>query len=336
MKTQIKIFCSLLTVVLLLTVFCSFSQITYTYRLSGDFHSQPASDNDLIQIPNNSGDTGTFVQRSVPGSTCGQQGTASGYFFNDDAGLQFNNPEGFIDQTYSIAFNFQIDEFIAPPDWVRLMSFTHTDDVGIYIKLTNPPTNGTLEFWPNGTVGTWDFFTTVDFYQMILVRSNDGVIKVYVNGSEYGTYDDSGTQQYVPQPPGNYIIWFRDDPSVLANEASPGFVQNIIIANYAWSAAQVSQIWESFCSSLLPVKEGIKESVRIYPSPVTDRLFIEIKGQPGQISAEVFDFTGKCLISEENIRGTKQVFDVSYFNPGMYFVRIVYDDKSRVYRFIKK
>jgi hypothetical protein len=28
--------------------------------------------------------------------------------------LQFNSPEGFIDQSYSLALNFQFDEFISP------------------------------------------------------------------------------------------------------------------------------------------------------------------------------------------------------------------------------
>lgn len=100
----------------------------------------------MIQIPNNSGLTGEFVTRIVPSSTCGEGGDAAGYFFEDDAGLQFDNPPGFIDQSYSLAFNFQIDEFITPPPWVRILSFTHVDDIGVYIYLTNPPTNGTLQF----------------------------------------------------------------------------------------------------------------------------------------------------------------------------------------------
>ena len=336
MKTKIPGRIFILLLISITSGFWSFSQLTYTYQLSGDFHSQPPSVYDLIQIPNNSGDTGTFLTRTVPATTCGQQGTAHGYFFNDDAGLQFNNPTSFIDKSYSIAFNFQIDEFTSPPDWVRLMSFTHTDDVGIYIELTNPPTNGTLEFWPNGTVGTWDFFTTTDFYQLILVRDNGGIIKIYVNGNEFGTYDDSQTQQYVPQPPNNYIIWFRDDPSVLANEASPGFVQNIIIANYAWTPAIVSEIWQRFCSTLLSVKANTKKEVRIYPNPANDQLFLEMDDNINTCTVSIIDITGQQLISIESTRTSRQVFDISKFSPGIYFARVISNDKCRVYRFIKK
>jgi hypothetical protein len=322
--------------ILLVLALSLYSQTTYTYRLSGNFHSDPVSANDLIVIPNNSGDTGSFVQRSVPASTCGQQGTAQGYFYADDAGLQFNNPTGFIDKSYSIAFNFQVDEFISPPQWVRILSFTHTDDVGIYIKLTNPPYNGTLEFWPNGTVGTADFFTTVNFYQMILVRNDTGVIKIYVNGSEFGSYDDSETQQYVPQAPNHYIIWFRDDPSVLAGEASPGFVQNIIIANYAWTPVKVAEIWERFCSSLLGTGENSGRDARVYPNPATDHLYI-VPGDNEEVRClSVFDITGQELISSENPARSLQVFDIGHFCPGMYFVRMTASEKTRVFRFIKK
>jgi hypothetical protein len=328
---------SFLLILFLVYGILTFAQIaTYTYQLSGDFHSQPYSVNDLVQIPNNSGDTGTFLQRPVPASTCGQQGNASGYFFNDDAGLQFNNPSGFIGNTYSIAFNFQIDELISPPAWVRILSFTHTDDHGIYIKLTNPPTNGTLEFWPNGTVGPNNFFTTVDFYQLILVRDDAGLIKIYVNGTEFDTYDDSQTQDYVPKSPGNYIIWFRDDPSVLANEASPGFVQNIIIANYAWTPTKVVEIWERFCSSLLGVSENTVKEGNIYPNPANNSLYLEMGEKNNGYTASIIDITGQELLLMENTKTPIQVFDISHFNPGIYFLKVVSEDKSRVYRFIKK
>jgi hypothetical protein len=321
---------------LLVPGFLAFPQVTYTYQLSGDFHSQPSSAYDLVQIPNNSGDTGMFLQRPVPASTCGQQGIAKGYFFNDDAGLQFNNPTGFIDKSYSIAFNFQIDEFISPPQWVRIMSFTHNDDHGIYIKLTGAPNTGTLEFWPNGTVGTDDFFTTVDYYQMILVRDEAGLIRIYVNGTEFGSYDDSQTQEYIPQPDKNYIIWFRDDPSVLANEASPGFIQNIIITNTIWTPTKVQEIWNLFCSSLLVVSENAIKDTRLYPNPAGNQLYLEMAGKNRPYTVSIIDITGQQVLWTDNGWVPLQVFDISLFKPGIYFLRIISDDGSHVYRFVKK
>jgi hypothetical protein len=311
------------------------AQVQYTYPLSENFHGMPATAPDLIAIPNNMGFAGAFVQRSVPATTCGTTGIAHGYFFEDDAGLQFNNPAGFIGQSYSIAFNFQIDQFITPPQWVRLLSFTHTDDVGVYIRLTDPPNHGTLEFWPFGMVGTDDFFTTVDFYQMILVRNAAGLIKVYVNGQEFAEYDDSGSQAYVPQAPGNFIIWFRDDPSVLANEASPGFVADIVIGDTPWTPAEVQQKWLFFCSQLLDVAEIPVAGTRVYPNPASRLLTVELPAPVTSGELAVIGVTGEKMITRA-FSGKAGRVDISKLAPGLYFLELKTAGEKEYFRFIKE
>ncbi|MCD4747007.1 MAG: T9SS type A sorting domain-containing protein [Bacteroidales bacterium] len=263
--------------------------------------------------------TGEFVIRDVPSSTCGQGGLADGYYFEDDAGLQFDNHPGFIDQSYSLAFNFQVDEFISPPPWVRILSFTHVDDIGVYIKLTNPPTNGTLEFWPYGTVGELDFFTTVDFYQMILVRNNEGLIKIYINGEEFAEYDDSNSLKFVPGDPDNYIVFFKDHPSVLAGEASPGFVSDIIITNYAWTPDSVLQVWENFCSSLLQIDNISENKFSIFPNPAQDVLYVSFEKANLKPEIQFYDIMGK-RIDKVKISENRKYIDISSLNKGMYFL----------------
>ena len=318
---------------MLFTVF-SYGQTTYKYSLITNFSSQPSGGPDLIQIPNNEGLTGDFVVRPVPVSTCGQGGDAAGYFFEDDAGLQFNNPSGFINQSYSLAFNFQIEEFETPPPWVRILSFTHTDDVGVYIYLTNAPTNGTLQFWPYGNVGEDNYFTTVDFYQMILVRNDAGLIKIYVNGQEFAEYDDSQSQKFVPGDPNNHIVFFRDHPSVLANEASPGFVSDIIIGNYAWSTNDVLNIWNEFCSSLLGVEDVYAIKANIYPNPVHNLLNITLEDANGNADVEIFDFAGR-KINAFNIQGKQNTIDVSYLRKGVYMIKLIQDKSYASFKFYK-
>jgi hypothetical protein len=335
MKTHVLQFSGWLFILLLFHVSMVSGQVMYQYPLSSDFKGQPAGAPDLIQIPNNSSQTGHFTDRAIPASTCGTAGTAHGYFFEDDAGLQFNNPSGFINQSYSIAFNFQVDEFTAPPDWVRIMSFTHTDDVGIYIELTDPPYHGTLEFWPNGTVGTYNFFTTTDFYQLILVRDDAGLIKIYVNGETFADYDDSQTQSYVPQPPNNYIIWFRDDPSVLAGEASPGFVSDIRIANYAWTTQKVQQVWAQFCSSLMNIQEYPGNDFRIHPNPVADKLAVEIPGDMEPCSVSICNMTGQMILTREDCKN-ETTLDVRHLDPGIYILQVKNSNYIRKFRLIKQ
>jgi hypothetical protein len=317
-----------------LLAFTGRSQVTYQYLLKQDFQGVQSAAPDLEQVPNNQSETGEFVIRPVPASTCGEQGNAPGYCFADDAGLMFHNPAGFIGQEYTIAFNFQFDEFISPPGWVRVMSFTHYDDVGIYIKLTGAPTTGTLEFWPYGQVGTADFFTTVDFYQMILVRNAAGMITVYVNGSEFAQYDDSGTQAYVPQDPDNFVIWFRDDPSVLAGEASPGFVSDIRIGNFSWTSDQVQGAWAAFCSSLLAVG-SVPDSpeARIFPNPAGNMITLDLPEYAETLEATIYDITGRIL-QWQTFAGHLTA-DVSTLSPGVYIVRVKGKDIQRSYSFVK-
>ena len=311
------------------------SQVTYTYPLSQSFSGSGAGAPDLIQIPNNSGLTGEFVIRPVPTSTCPQGGNAKGYFFEDDAGLQFNSPTGFIDNQYSLSMIFQFDEFISPPPWVRVLSFTHEDDHGIYIYLTNPPTNGTLEFWPHGTVGTYDFFNTVDFYQLILVRQTDNLVKIYINGNEFDTYDDGTTMEYLPQPPDNYLIFFRDHPSVMADEASPGFVSNIELTNIAWTSQQVATKWSEFCTSLLYVPEPEAESFIVYPNPAENFLYINLPEAHDRTHLKVFDVSGRLLIDKVTLEKSP-VMDVSQLDAGLYFLVIEQTHDLQTVRFSKQ
>jgi len=80
-----------------------------------------------------------------------------------------------------------------------------------------------------------------------------------------------------PGDPDNFIVFFRDDPSVLANEASPGFVSSIIIRNLDWTPQEVQGVWENFCSSLLSVPENLEEHFSIYPNPaLQDKVNINV------------------------------------------------------------
>ncbi|MCD4729449.1 MAG: T9SS type A sorting domain-containing protein [Bacteroidales bacterium] len=217
---------------------------------------------------------------------------------------------------------------------VRIVSFTHVDDIGVYIYLTNPPTNGTLEFWPYGTVGEDDFFTTVDFYQLILVRNDDGLIKIYINGEEFAEYDDSVTQKFIPGEPDNFIVFFRDHPSVLANEASPGFVSDIIIGNEAWTPEEVVEVWEDFCGSLLEINEITETRTLIFPNPAQDVFYVSLENTRVKADVQIFDLTGR-MFAELRIQENVNSINISFLKKGMYLIKIIQDSNVEIYK-IKK
>jgi hypothetical protein len=312
------------------------AQTIYLYPLKADFLSIQTGGPELVVIPNNDGLTGEFINREVPEETCGTAGLAGGYFFEDDAGLQFNNPEGFIEQSYSLAFNFQIDEFITPPQWVRLLSFTHIDDVGVYIKLTGAPDSGTLEFWPYGTVGETNFFSPNDFYQLILVRNNDGTIKIYVNGQEFAEYDDSQTMKYLPQEPDDFIVFFRDHPSVLADEASPGFVSALRITNLAWTPSEVQAIWEEFCSSLLSNDDlKAEQPPVIFPNPVKGIIRLENLRQHDFSEYAISDLTGRIWLKGDILENVLTI-DASTLSHGLYMLTLISGEKRSTIKMVKR
>jgi hypothetical protein len=330
MKTRVL----LILAAFLMSVGSVFSQTEYFYQLNSSFHANQSGAPDLVQIPNDQGVSGSFVIRTIPSTTCGATGNAPGYFFADDSGLQFNDPVGFIDQAYSLALNFQMDEFISPPAWVRLLSFTHIDDVGLYIQLTDPPNHGTLEFWPYGTVGQQNFFSPLDFYQMILIRNSAGLITVYINGQQFAQYDDGTSQAYVPKDPSNFIVFFRDHPSVLAGEASPGFVSSIRITNDVWTETKVQELWTSFCSSLMGVEKQKPHEISLFPNPTEDLLNIN-RNNPEKISFSVYDLTGRKELSG-NLSAMRTGIDLHFLVPGIYWVCLYEPQGPSYFKVIKR
>jgi hypothetical protein len=73
-----------------------------------------------------------------------------------------------------------------------------------------------------------------------------------------------------------------------------------------------------FCSAL-SVKDIPEDQFVLYPNPVTDRLHL-ISDDERMLLADVFDITGRKIISNISIRGNTQI-DVSFLKAGLYLVR---------------
>lgn len=223
-------------------------QISLTYPLTSNLEESQGEHQDLKPLFNGDDESGYFDAFTVPTTTCPSNFDVNGYHFYDNAGLRFEN-DGFITCEYTVKFTFHIKEFSGPQGWVRVLSFDPDDDTGIYIKLTNQPTSGSLEFYPNGIVGDVDFFNGIDLYQLVITRTCAGLVDIYVNGEYFASYDDSSSPIYLVQPSYDVIDFFQDDTQV-ANEASPGWVKNIVISDFASDLAFVEEEWDEFCEVL--------------------------------------------------------------------------------------
>jgi len=92
-------------------------------------------------------------------------------------------------------------------------------------------------------------------------------------------------------------------------------------------------------SNIILLKVSGNSSLSVYPNPTTKTLNVHISGIDDQtnVSASIFDATGKYVLG----MNTKQVnatfrFDVERLPAGVYVLRIMWNNETSVWRFIKE
>lgn len=261
------------------------AQTVYSYPLNGTLNEATGSSSPLGTWPNAAGQTGTFTSTALPATTCGGIGQFSGYDYANNAGLRFDNPPGFITCAYTIQFTWKYDNPGGFQEWIRILSFAYTDDSGLEIWTEPPSINGTIYYWHLTPIPPIPFFPSclpdyeplspagyfneADYYQMTITRSCTDFLSVYANGVYLGGFMDSD-QRYVPDPTSQQIVFFRDTVDVSGcyfntwpDEASSGFISNLVIADYAFSASDIATDFGTFCPSLLPIYWQYIEASRV-------------------------------------------------------------------------
>ena len=126
----------------------------------------------------------------------------------------------------------------------------------------------------------------------------------YTNGTAYviGT-DQETTFEF-------YVVAFNDE-----TESEPSEVYTVVVEDDAI--------------------EEMNASFNVYPNPVNDRLYIEAETEIEEVV--IYDIYGRV----QNLRNSetqklRNSIDVSEFNSGVYFVKVVTENGEAVQRFIKK
>lgn len=115
--------------------------------------------------------------------------------------------------------------------------------------------------------------------------------------------------QILPETPGENLVWdlTQIDKGIIA-----------VIANTALSKIDIP-------------------GVNLYPQPVTDVCFIDFESFGEVLRIELFDKTGKILLSEKPTSTTKHRFEIGNLESGLYFVRLIGNKNTCVVRkMIKK
>ena len=254
------------------------AQTSYRYSLKDNFQEDSLATDSLTLWPNALGQTGQFVTRQLPTTTC-PNGAFEGYAYEDNAGLRFEVPANFINCEYSIQFTWNYDNPGAAKEWIKILSFVHTDDSGINIWTQPSSTLGGLYYWhltpwwflpsfcppEHGALSPVNTFNDTDYYQITFTRTCNNQFTAYLNGSYIGHYLDTD-QHYFPST--GQIVFFRDTadtscyPTPFPGEASSGFISDLVIANYVFSAAQIAADYQGFCppAAVLPLAWSYMEA----------------------------------------------------------------------------
>jgi hypothetical protein len=77
------------------------------------------------------------------------------------------------------------------------------------------------------------------------------------------------------------------------------------------------------------------EGVRVFPNPVNDFLYIELPQDYARAQIQVYDASGKVVLSE-NIQTGLATIETAGLSEGMYVVEVTVNDKSNTYKLVKK
>ena len=130
----------------------------------------------------------------------------------------------------------------------------------------------------------------------------------------------------------NELSYHSEDPQLI-EEVRSGTSIAEVVAVYENNKTSVSVakvlngIWEN-------VKENLAtDNIKVYPNPVSDRLYIETETQA--LTIEIYDVYGRRQVTETPSHQGNVVIDVENLKSGIYFVKINTEKGNMVKRIIK-
>jgi hypothetical protein len=155
----------------------------------------------------------------------------------------------------------------------------------------------------------------VDRYYIYRGISPDSLNLLDSVSGNFTSYADSAS----PQGPLYYAIEIiREDGCNLASrELVDRSVSNIVF------------------NGVVGLKENLESVVNLYPNPARELLYIEFMNAPATSGAElmIFDNQGKKIIAE-SLTTSKSTIDIRALNPGLYFIRLTYNNTTLIRKMV--
>jgi hypothetical protein len=298
------------------------AQQSYTYLFSATpFTSSPAGGPALETI----GTTITPVTIMIPATTCPDTPTINLTYFQFNSGFK---AKAFFTGSYSIEIIFKFDELNG---YNRIIDFSNgLSDYGIYTL------SDCLNFYPTGNIGTCPgAFDTTNYKQIVITRNDTTKdMNVYVNGTLFTNHNDAINYYVIGAAPNDSIKFFNDD-MVVPNEASPGYVVLIRMADFILSPLDVLTSYNNFCNDITGIQE-LKNNTdfSIYPNPNNGTFYLSTNKitRPENIKTALFDPAGKLIFEKElNATDCIKIPDAA---DGIYFLRFTSENYTTMKKFL--
>src|SRR5690606_9085071 len=88
-------------------------------------------------------------------------------------------------------------------------------------------------------------------------------------------------------------------------------------------------------NNALSVQEMDAETMKIYPNPVQDELYLQLPTEFVFSDAMIFDITGTLILSK-TISTSAETVNLSVLQSGMYILRLHSEDGAETFKFIKQ
>ncbi|MBK3515741.1 sugar-binding protein [Carboxylicivirga marina] len=185
-----------------------------------------------------------------------------------------------------------------------------------------------------------DETTIVSLTGETLILSSDATLQgITVNGNAIPDFSPAVYIYNYELAPGDFTV-----PTVVGTPTDPSASVNVIDPAQVPGAAEINVLAEDQLTSLqyivnIDIATGLDETVinshKVYPNPVSGKLFIEFYNNE-IYELELYDSRGRKIIKLEKEQDIDETFiNVSGYEPGVYYLNVKTNDRTHTHKVIK-
>ena len=261
-------------------------------------------------------------------------------FGNPNSAYEFDGLDDYINTFSTFDFeNRSLSVWINPYDVTGSGSSNNSTKINVAITQDHYNLNngilrvdiddGQLKLWAGGNTGTYSSqLTENQWYHLVLVR--EGIYtKYYINGEFVfsGSSDGYGSTY---NPNSDFII---GGGRSTFNQFFKGKIDDIRIYDKALNECEINSLFNRDIAVSID-QVDLELDVVFYPNPVIDYLKIQ-NNDNLKLDVEILDNLGR-IISKIHVNDSYSLIDFSNYSSGVYFVRLISNDKFYIAKLLKQ